>query len=74
MRGSMKGIPILVVGFGATVATWFVGYVGRLPGVMTPSPLLVAAMLACLAIAGLILGRHGGSWRAGAAAGAVSGA
>lgn len=67
------GSAALAVGFGITVAMWFVGYVGRLPALMLPSPLLLSAMLVCLVGGGLLLGRHAGGPGLGAAAGCVSG-
>jgi cytochrome c oxidase assembly protein subunit 15 len=67
---------IVSVGFGTAVAMWAVGYVGRLPAVMLPAPLLVGLMLACLVAGGIAIGRHAGrapGWPAGAVAGLVTG-
>lgn len=44
--------------FGTTVAIWLVGYVGRLPAVMAPSWLVGLAMLGCLFVGGLVVGRQ----------------
>jgi len=68
------GAGILTVGFGTTVAMWAVGYVGRLPALLLPSPLLLGLLLVCQLTGGVVLGRHtGGGWRGGAAAGLLSG-
>jgi cytochrome c oxidase assembly protein subunit 15 len=65
---------VLTVGFGTAVAMWAIGYFGRLPAVLAPSPLLLVLLLACLVGGGAVLGRHAGaSWREGAAAGTVTG-
>ena len=65
---------VLVFGFGTTVAMWALGYVGRLPALLLPSPLLLALMLLSLFGGGLILARYvPGGWRAGAVAGLISG-
>ena len=54
---------------------WAVGYFGRLPAVLLPSPLLLLLLLACLVGGGIALGRYSSlGWRYGAAAGLVSGA
>jgi len=67
-------IPAVVTGgFATTVAMWAVGYLGRLPAVMMPSPLVLVLLLGCLLAGGYALGRaSGGGWKAGAAAGLVS--
>ncbi len=72
-RGSQLS-GILAVGFGTTVAMWAIGYAGRLPAVMAPSPLILLLLLCCMVGGGAVLGRlaHAG-WFQGAAAGAVSG-
>jgi cytochrome c oxidase assembly protein subunit 15 len=44
--------------FGTTVAIWLVGYISRLPAVMAPSWLVGLAMLGCLFLGGLLLGRE----------------
>jgi len=69
-----RNAGVLAVGFGTTVAMWAIGYVGRLPAVMLPSRLILALLLVCLLVGGLMLGRHAGlGWRYGARAGLVSG-
>lgn len=70
-----RWLDVLTVGFGTTVAMWGAGYLGRLPAVPFPSPLLLALLLACLVGGGVVLGRRTGSgWRRGALAGLVTGA
>ena len=69
------GPGVLTIGFATTVAMWGVGYLGRLPAVVLPSPLLLLLFLGCLFAGGVALGRYGGlGWRHGAAAGAITGA
>ncbi|MCP3979670.1 MAG: hypothetical protein GY716_10145 [bacterium] len=64
----------LAVGFGITVAMWGVGYLGRLPALMLPSPLMLFLLLGCPPVGGWLLGRTTGTgWRSGAVAGAISG-
>jgi cytochrome c oxidase assembly protein subunit 15 len=63
---------LLTIGFGTTVAMWFVGYVGRLPALLLPSPVLVALMLGCALFGGVVLGRClGRNPPAAAATGAI---
>ena len=50
---------VLAAAFGVTVAMWGVGYVGRLPAVMAPSPLLLICFLIAGVAGGLLLGRRG---------------
>jgi cytochrome c oxidase assembly protein subunit 15 len=70
----VRGSSVLAVGFGITVAMWGVGYVGRLPAVQLPSPLILFLLLLCLLAGGVALGRHAGrGWRYGAIAGGLSG-
>ena len=65
---------VLVFGFGTTVAMWSLGYVGRLPALLLPSPVLLMLLLLSLFGGGLILARYvPGGWRAGAVAGVISG-
>ncbi len=52
---------------------WGVGYLGRLPGIELPSPVLLVAILACLPVGGLLLGRQGGTALDAATAGATTG-
>jgi cytochrome c oxidase assembly protein subunit 15 len=55
-----RGSDLLALGFGTTLAMWFVGYVCRFPGVEAPNWLLMVLLLICLA---------GGGWAAGRFAG-----
>lgn len=65
---------LLTIGFGTTVAMWSVGYLGRLPAVLLPSPALLFLLLACVLGGGLVAGRHlGGNFRAVAVAGSITG-
>lgn len=76
MPGQMKAPTgsLVTVGFGTTVAMWFVGYVGRLPAVQLPSPALLGLMLACVVGGGFALGRQlGPDARAAVLAGGISG-
>ncbi len=71
---SSRVSEVLAIGFGTTVAMWGAGYVGRLPAVTFPAPLLLALLLACLIGGGVALGRWGrGGWPAGLAAGLLTG-
>jgi len=66
---------LLTVGFGTTVAMWSMGYLGRLPAVLWPSPVMLPLLLACVLGGGLVIGRHlGADLRAAAVAGVVTGA
>jgi len=72
--GTAPFLALLVIAFGTTVAMWSVGYLGRLPVVLLPSPLLLVLMLACVPLGGFLLGRlTGANWTSGFAAGALSG-
>jgi len=51
---------------------WAVGYAGRLPAVLLPSPLLLSLLMATLFLGGLVLGRRTGlGFLGGAAVGAL---
>ena len=52
-----RGSAVLTVGFGMAVAMWAVGYVGRLPAVLLPSPALLVLFLLCLLAGGYVAGR-----------------
>jgi cytochrome c oxidase assembly protein subunit 15 len=68
------GSGVLTVGFGTTVAMWGLGYVGRLPAVLLPSPVLLLLLLAATFAGGVVLGRTTRlGWPGGALAGLVSG-
>jgi cytochrome c oxidase assembly protein subunit 15 len=63
----------LALGFGISVAMWFLGYLCRMPPAVVPSWLLGAGMLACMLGGGFLAGRvTGRGWRAGLAAGLLS--
>lgn len=47
----------VALAFGIVVAMWSIGYVGRLPAVMLPSPVMLVALLACMAAGGFVAGR-----------------
>jgi cytochrome c oxidase assembly protein subunit 15 len=65
---------LFTVGFGTAVAMWGVGYVLRLPPAVAPSWLVLAAMVLCLAVGGVVVGRHATSGiGGGAAAGGITG-
>ena len=73
----MKAPPgsLLTVGFGTTVAMWSMGYLGRLPAVLLPSPVLLLLLLVCVLGGGFVAGRHlGENRRPAAAAGFITGA
>lgn len=64
---------IVPVAFATAVSMWAVAYAFRLPAVMAPSWLLLAAMLGVIAVWGWIIGRRAaGGWRAGAVVGAAA--
>lgn len=65
------GADLLAVGFGMSVAMWALGYVGRLPGVEAPGPLLAVGFVAVLVAGGHLIGR---ATRRGALGGALAGA
>ena len=65
---------LVTLSFGIVVAMWSVGYVGRLPAVMLPSPVLLIVLLACMTAGGLVAGRRTGrGFGFGAAVGALVG-
>jgi cytochrome c oxidase assembly protein subunit 15 len=73
-RVDANGAAVLTVGFGTAVAMWAVGYFGRLPAVMLPSPALLGLLLAALLGGGLLLGvRAAAGFRAGLLAGGIAG-
>ena len=64
--GTSGRADILALGFGTTVAMWAVGYVLRLPPAAAPAWLLIALMLVCQLVGGLVAGRYSArGWRAG---------
>jgi cytochrome c oxidase assembly protein subunit 15 len=68
-RGPLRA---LAIGFGTTVAMWVAGYVCRLPYVMAPAGFVLALVLSCQLLGGVVAGRFGGSFRAGALPALVS--
>lgn len=64
---------VLTLGFGATVAMWAIGYVGRLPGVEAPPAALGLGFVACFLAAGFVAARRLNGLAAAAAVGAVAG-
>ncbi|MGD1147895.1 MAG: COX15/CtaA family protein [Thermoanaerobaculaceae bacterium] len=66
---------ILTLGFGTSVAMWFLGYVCRMPSAPAPSWALGLGLLACLAAGGYVAGRlTDRGWTGGLAAGLLSSA
>ena len=64
---------VVPVGFAMAVSMWAVAYLSRLPTVMAPSWVVLAAMLGMVALWGWFSGRRtADGWLAGAAAGAVA--
>ena len=56
MASSSSGrMYVLTAGFGATVAMSFVGYLGHIPPLVVPGPVLLFLMLGCLFGAGIEL-------------------
>ncbi|MDD5562405.1 MAG: COX15/CtaA family protein [Thermoanaerobaculaceae bacterium] len=71
--GVPRGAETLALGFGTSVAMWFVGYLCRMPPAAVPSWLLALLLLGCLAGGGFVAGRLGArGWRSGLAAGLLS--
>jgi len=64
--------PIVVYGFGITVAMWTVGYLCRLPLILAPSPVLFAGLLVALIIGGYLAGKGTGRASTGIYAGLLS--
>ena len=60
----------LTISFGTTVGLWSVAYLGRLPTVMLPAPLLVGMLVLVLMFGGHLAGRKLGG---GAVSGAIVG-
>ena len=71
VRGS--GAGTLALGFGTSVAMWFLGYLCRMPGASVPAWLLAAGLLGCMLAGGFLAGRLSDrGWRAGLAAGLLT--
>jgi cytochrome c oxidase assembly protein subunit 15 len=73
VKAAPGGADTLALGFGTSVAMWFLGYLCRMPPGSVPSSLLALGLLACLLGGGFLAGRlTGRGWRAGLAAGLLS--
>jgi cytochrome c oxidase assembly protein subunit 15 len=65
-----RGAETLALGFGTSVAMWFLAYLCRMPSAVVPAWLLGAGLLACMLGGGFLAGRLSGrGWRAGLKAG-----
>jgi heme a synthase len=63
----------LALGFGTSVAMWFLGYLCRMPGAEVPAWLLAVGLLGCMLGGGFLAGRLSDrGWRAGLAAGLLA--
>ena len=72
-HAAARGSDILTLGFGTTVAMWAVGYVGRLPEVQAPAPVLLTLMLLMLVLGGFVAAKlTGGGVAAGIRTGILS--
>ena len=60
-RSTSGRMYVLTAGFGATVAMWLVGYLGHVPPLVAPGPVLLGLMLGCLLGAGAAAGRYAGA-------------
>ena len=66
---------ILALGFGTSVAMWFLGYLCRMPPALVPSWLLALGLLVCLVGGGFGAGRLSDcGWTSGLTAGLLSSA
>ena len=69
------GAETLALGFGTSVAMWFLGYLCRLPGANVPAWLLATGLLGCMLGGGFLAGcLSERGWRAGLAAGLLAAA
>jgi cytochrome c oxidase assembly protein subunit 15 len=69
------GAETLALGFGTSVAMWFLGYLSRMPGANVPAWLLAAGLLGCMLGGGFLAGRLSErGWRAGLAVGLLAAA
>ena len=64
--------PILVFGFGTTVAMWAIAYLCRLPFVQAHGAVLGIGVLVALVAGGFRAGRETGAWATGLGAGVVA--
>jgi len=68
-----RGAETLALGFGTSVAMWFLAYLCRMPPALVPAWLLAVGLLACIFGGGFAAGRFSTrGWRAGLAAGLLS--
>jgi cytochrome c oxidase assembly protein subunit 15 len=68
-----SGAETLALGFGTSVAMWFLAYLCRMPPALVPAWLLAVGLLACILGGGFVAGRFSArGWRAGLAAGLLS--
>jgi cytochrome c oxidase assembly protein subunit 15 len=69
--GTRRGVAeTLALGFGTSVAMWFLAYLCRMPPAVAPPWLLAVGLLACLVVGGFLAGRFSArGWRAGLTAG-----
>lgn len=76
-KGARSPFPsVLVLGFATSAAMWAAGYVGRLPAVGVPAPVLLAVFAGCLVAGGCLAGRFAGrgGWWSGFLVGVIAGA
>lgn len=72
-KTSDAGAETLALGFGTSVAMWFLAYLCRMPPALVPPWLLGAGLLACILGGGFLAGRLSTrGWRAGLATGLLS--
>jgi MFS family permease len=68
-----RGAETLALGFGTSIAMWFLGYLCRMPGAGVPAWLLAAGLLGCMLGGGFLAGRLSDrGWRAGLSAGLLT--
>jgi len=69
------GAETLALGFGTSVAMWFLGYLCRMPNANVPAWFLATGLLGCMLGGGFLAGRLSNrGWRAGLAAGLLAAA
>jgi cytochrome c oxidase assembly protein subunit 15 len=64
--------PVVVYGFGITVAMWIVGYLCRLPLIMAPGPVLFTGLIIVLLGGGYLAGKGTGRASTGGLSGLLS--
>jgi cytochrome c oxidase assembly protein subunit 15 len=71
--GRGGGAETLALGFGTSVAMWFLAYLCRMPPALVPAWVLGAGLLLCMLGGGFVAGRLSArGWRAGLAAGLLA--